>query len=693
MRPLTLLILALAAALAADHLGAQAPEGDRPLTGSELGASAERIHALLAAEDRRARDPADLEALLAALDDEEPVVRRVAARAIGRLERGELAPALEPLTADPDPRVRAEAANALAQALRGASPPERSAGHTLLIERLGQESDPHAAGSLGRSLARIPLAGAGELGERERALLALPAPALGRAAFALYRAAASARLPAGDELPARLEAIALGTEGGAGELPDHARRNAAAARLAAGNVPAALIEELLDASDPETRRHAAAAIRTLPEAEARPELAARALADPVDRVRIEGVRAAGCNEVLAATRDDSDHVALLAIDALAGRCFEAEGALERLADLAGGASPTPGAAWHRPVRALAGLARRDPGQAAPLLEGVFEHEIPFVRAHGARIASTLGDTEALRRLAADPDPNVRAAAVTGLAALEVERADDALLDQLGQSDPGLLRTTANLMSDWHERMAPGSPEAARSVEALLGALTRLTEVGGATSRDARIPLVRRIGELGSAEDHAALEGWRNDPDPVIRAEVARALGEPVPEGAQAGKAGFEELPFPPLEELRALEGVRVELEFEGLGSVVVAVLPFEAPTNAARFVRMAREGTFEGLMLHRVVPNFVLQGGSPGANEYAGHGAYTRDELGLVGHWRGTLGISTRGRDTGDGQIFVNLVDNLRLDHDYTVFGVVVEGMEVADRIQEGAVMTRVRVR
>ena len=94
---------------------------------------------------------------------------------------------------------------------------------------------------------------------------------------------------------------------------------------------------------------------------------------------------------------------------------------------------------------------------------------------------------------------------------------------------------------------------------------------------------------------------------------------------------------------------------------------------------------------HRVEPTFVLQGGSPGANEYMGDGPYMRDEPG-VAHTRGTIGISTRGRDTGDAQIFVNLVDSPRLDHAYTVFAVVERGMDVADRVVEGDVMARVEL-
>jgi len=89
----------------------------------------------------------------------------------------------------------------------------------------------------------------------------------------------------------------------------------------------------------------------------------------------------------------------------------------------------------------------------------------------------------------------------------------------------------------------------------------------------------------------------------------------------------------------------------------------------------------------------VVQGGSPRANEYGGHGAYTRDELGLRVQTRGTVGVSTRGRDTGDGQIYVNLIDNVRLDHDYTLLGIVVSGMDVVDRVLEGDVIEAAELR
>ena len=87
-----------------------------------------------------------------------------------------------------------------------------------------------------------------------------------------------------------------------------------------------------------------------------------------------------------------------------------------------------------------------------------------------------------------------------------------------------------------------------------------------------------------------------------------------------------------------------------------------------------------------------MQGGSPGANEFSGADPFMRDEIGLEPHVRGAASISTRGRDTGDAQIWFNLVDNPRLDHDYTVFGRVSAGADVLDRILECDTIERVTI-
>ena len=76
------------------------------------------------------------------------------------------------------------------------------------------------------------------------------------------------------------------------------------------------------------------------------------------------------------------------------------------------------------------------------------------------------------------------------------------------------------------------------------------------------------------------------------------------------------------------------------------LLPAEAPVTVWRFATLAKKGYYNGLTFHRIVPNFVVQGGSPGASEYVGDARFMRDEEGLAEHVRGAVGVSTRGRDT-----------------------------------------------
>ena len=115
--------------------------------------------------------------------------------------------------------------------------------------------------------------------------------------------------------------------------------------------------------------------------------------------------------------------------------------------------------------------------------------------------------------------------------------------------------------------------------------------------------------------------------------------------------------------------------------------PEFAPTAVARFVAQVNSGEWNGRTFHRVEPGFVVQGGSSAANEYAGAADFSRDEFSSLSHVRGTVGISTRGPDTGDGQIFINLVDNSRLDFAYTVIASITGDPASIDDIIEGAVI------
>ena len=298
------------------------------------------------------------------------------------------------------------------------------------------------------------------------------------------------------------------------------------------------------------------------------------------------------------------------------------------------------------------------------------------------MAASLSDDAVLERLAADREPNVRTAALDGLARMKSPKLIDAAVAALTSSDYQLLRAAAGHLRDVPaDRREP-------VLNDLMRTLRRLTDSNRDTSRDPRLAIVERLKALATDPDHQkTIATWYADFDPKIRQAVAD-VHELSPGLVQRQRYAMQ----PPVSLLAALP--RTATLTMASGDVVeLTMMPEQAPVTVAKFVTLARAGYYDGLTFHRVVPNFVVQGGSPGANEYMGDARYWRDEIGLASNLRGTVGLSTRGRDTGDGQFYVNLVDLPRLDHDYTVFARVSTGMDAIDRVLEGAVIQRITVR
>ena len=131
------------------------------------------------------------------------------------------------------------------------------------------------------------------------------------------------------------------------------------------------------------------------------------------------------------------------------------------------------------------------------------------------------------------------------------------------------------------------------------------------------------------------------------------------------------------------------------GSMKVALYTENAPNTVANFVKLAKEGYYNGLKWHRVIPNFVIQGGCPNTREGAtgmpgtgGPGYKINCELsgGNQYHDRGVLSMAHAGRNTGGSQFFVcHSRDNTaHLDGNHTCFGKVIEGVDVVDDIRQG---------
>jgi cyclophilin family peptidyl-prolyl cis-trans isomerase len=380
--------------------------------------------------------------------------------------------------------------------------------------------------------------------------------------------------------------------------------------------------------------------------------------EPAWRLRYRGLTAQreNCTALATALSDSAWPVRLRAVDLAPATCSTNEPLTTTLtawidALPRDSASRKPGGvSWHAAAHAIVALARVQPSVARSRVGALAGHRQWQVRMYTARAAAVLSDTQRLRTLARDANDDVREAAIDALGKLTKHADDELFLAALRSDGAQVVRAAAIALK---ESPRPDVPAAANA------AFDRWVARQNASAHDVRVALLEAAGRPAS-----------DDRPPAIRVElppqaVALALG--------------------------ADKRLRVTIApSSGGGSFVVRLRGDVAPMMAARILSLVRAGYYNGLTWHRVEHDFVIQGGSPGANEYVGYQQFLRDELGTVPHVRGTVGMSTRGHDTGDAQWFVNLRDNLRLGRDYTVFGEVIEGMDVVDGILEGDVIMQI---
>jgi cyclophilin family peptidyl-prolyl cis-trans isomerase len=660
------------------------------------------------AEDARAVDSTSLAPLLSGLTSGDAGLRAIAIRALGRMESPALVPRLLRSLSDAQSEVRSEAAFAIAQSLSNAArlaaarngPTLVAAAFEGLAAQARVDSSAQARATAVRSLVRLPLTGAEQL--QVSASLAV---ALAREASDSVLIQAMLALEAHTRLRLRAAPVSDGTADLLREValrsaaPAQARRLALMALNTAGRADATLLTRTLGDSDEQVRRLTAAAVANNAALDQRGRMMNLLIGDSSQLVRVEMARgwlrrgsATECAPLVSAVNGSNIPVAIAAIDALAQveRCPEADRPSVEALLRRGATRLAAGAASRRDVHigshSLVALARVNAADAARVVQSAAAQPSWVARAYAARTAAALRDSATLLRLAYDSVANVRTAAIEGLTRVVAHAADSIYVTALRHSDHNLLMVAAAALD--------GSPSGPRAVRELLGALTRTTALGKETSRDARIALLTRIGALGTAGDSAALIPFLRDFDPAVAARAAQILSRWT--GREMVVAAQPRPPADPAPIDAAIRaGTRLRFTMSaaaGAGVFEVELLSEIAPFTAQRLIRLARSGYYNGLTFHRVVPNFVIQGGSPGANEYVGDGPFMRDEVWLYSHDRGTVGISTRGRDTGDAQLFVNTVDNPRLDFDYTVAARVISGMGVVDGLLEGDAIQRVEV-
>jgi peptidyl-prolyl cis-trans isomerase B (cyclophilin B) len=674
------------------------------------GAREHSLSVILSVEDDRASTRGDLDVLLSAMRG--PLAGR-AIQSLGRLERRDVITDLLPYLSAA--ATRAAAATAVGLALRGPAldgvphgQQERAVLEALLTAGDLDMAvlDPAALTAITRALGRLPYEEVESFKAAEtllRKVLEKPfprledAPHIGAARGLESLARLNRKIASLDEETiARLRTIARTLD----PMRASQQRNALAALIAALGVDADTLEIVLGRPDPEVRRLAVLSLSgsgsAIDEA-ARIGYIRTALSDTSYMVRLEAVRAwtrrgvkeHGCQPLLDALNDQSVHVVLGALDALGDVCRDDASITTRMASEA--RTPKPQGRWQREMHAFVALTKRDRERAAISMLTFAMHTTWQVRMYAARAAAIVDDVPVLTRLASDPEDNVAEAALAPLRRLIGAESDSLFVDVLNRRTRTSLRHSVRPYEAIRSAalaLDKAAPTPAL-VGALAGALERITAEQCETSRDTRLALIDRLAQLGSPAQVSTLMPLLKDFDPKVAKAAAEVILQWTGKFVETDAPHYKSTNIPNVDDLARL--VRVSFEMDNGRRFDIQLDPFEAPLARTRFLAATRNGYYNNLTFHRVVPNFIIQGGSPGANEYCGDCPFMRDEVGRM-HERGTIGISTRGPDTGDAQIFINLVDNPRLDFDYTVFARVCTGMNVVDEIVEGDRIAQVSI-
>jgi len=221
------------------------------------------------------------------------------------------------------------------------------------------------------------------------------------------------------------------------------------------------------------------------------------------------------------------------------------------------------------------------------------------------------------------------------------------------------------------------------------------EAAGDSTYVARAAILTAVNTIEPATGRQLLQQALSDRDWALRVRAATLLKEqgvadvdaairPATAGRPVDDPAWQALVVPKFSPHAFIDTDKGTIEIE------LAVL--DAPLTVNNFITLARQGFFTGVAIHRVVPDFVVQDGDPRGDGEGGPGYTIRDELNQRPYLRGTVGMALDWEDTGGSQFFITHSPQPHLDARYTVFGHVVNGMEVVDRIGQWDLVRGVRI-
>ncbi len=270
------------------------------------------------------------------------------------------------------------------------------------------------------------------------------------------------------------------------------------------------------------------------------------------------------------------------------------------------------------------------------------------------------------------------------AAFKSKDLDDVLRKHFNDSDVVIRGTAAELLGE----LPPSDTNTRVLIDALAPAL-RDKELN-----DAALAILDALGKQKSSKANEAIKSALDSRDHLIRRRAVSLL-KTNGAGDFSARIGPVQTQYTNADYIRAVSriGKQVTATIKTTkGPFVVALLPEDAPLNVDNFIQLARRGYFRGIMVHRVVPNFVIQDGDPRGDGNGGPGYQIRCEINQVTYERGVVGMALSGKDTGGSQWFVTHSRQPHLDGGYTVFGTVLTGMNVVDDIIRGDIIQDVLI-
>jgi cyclophilin family peptidyl-prolyl cis-trans isomerase/HEAT repeat protein len=316
----------------------------------------------------------------------------------------------------------------------------------------------------------------------------------------------------------------------------------------------------------------------------------------------------------------------------------------------------------------------------------------------AAVASAAGDTldrafafSRTAPLTQDPDPRVREAAYAAIAptaGLPLEDTVHALLIQgLRDSDFYVRATVIGALAD--------RPSAAD----LSAVLTSYNLATRDSANDARLAAIQYVAALWKKDSTSLNPTWRQHlaQTPVPADPLERAAGKSFPVWAKWSDVPATPRPIAWYEGvvrtivIPAYVGKTVNATINTVGGPIrLELFGTAAPITVWNFLSLARSGYYRNTRFHRVVPNFVAQDGDPRDDGNGGPGYSIRDEMNRHRYERGAVGMALSGPDTGGSQYFITHSPQPHLDGHYTVFGRVIAGFDVLDKIVQGDQITKV---